>query len=72
MESTDKNAIIKQQQLIIGDLITTTNQLRNRVAELQYHIHQHDLLYEHPWQYFFWRIFVWPFHPDNKPDGGVR
>jgi hypothetical protein len=39
---------------------------------LQYRIHQHDLLYQHPWQFFFWRIFVWPFHPANKPDGGAQ
>lgn len=51
--------LLTGQDKIIG-------QQRCRTAELEYHIHQHDLLYEHPWQYFVWRIFVWPFHPNNK------
>lgn len=66
MDEPTKDAIIRQQALIIKDQTETINQQRCTIAELQYHIHQHDLLYEHPWQYFFWRVFVWPFHPDNR------
>ena len=40
----------------------------NELAELRDRIHQHELLYTQPWHYFFWRVFCWPFHPDNDHD----
>lgn len=68
----DESPRIQHLETIIRHQTEIINQQRCHVAELKYYMHQHDLLYEHPWQYFFWRIFVWPFHPDNKRDGGAQ
>jgi hypothetical protein len=58
MEDSSQIAHLK---LVITDQIETINKQRCRIAELEYFIDRHDLLYFHPWRYFFWRIFVWPF-----------
>lgn len=62
----DESSVVKHLRAMLQDAADTINTQRCRIAELEYDRHQHDLLYQHPWQYFFWRIFVWPFHPENR------
>jgi len=59
----DKDAIIKQQELIIRDYTTTINTQRCRIAELEYDRHQYDLIFSNPMGFvlWFWRSRIWPF-----------
>jgi hypothetical protein len=66
--SESKDELIKLQQEQLARCTEVMGKMRCRIAELEYHIHQHDLLYLHPWQYFLWRIFIWPFRPENKKE----
>lgn len=63
MDESSKDAVIRQQQLIIADQTTTINTQRNRIAELEYVRHQHDLIYTQPIGFllWFWRSRIWPF-----------
>lgn len=55
----DKEAIIRQQRLIIRDQQATINQQR---TELAYH-RQFEHSRNHPWFFFWWLLLhnVWPF-----------
>ena len=52
---------IAHLESMIRDLTEQNNTLRCQLAEERYYRHKHDLVYQHPFEFLFWRIFVWPF-----------
>ena len=58
----NKDAIIRQQSLIIKDQLETIDKQRCRIVELEYNKHQYDLIYTNPisFLWWFWRSRIFP------------
>lgn len=63
MDEPTKDAVLRQQELIIKDQTGIINQQRCRIAELEYNRHHYDLIYTQPisFLWWFWRSRVFPF-----------
>ena len=45
--------LLKKENTLLRQL---SDQRRLKIAELEYRIHHHELLYTQPWDFFFWKL----------------